>query len=51
MSESKTIDSNGKIEGKKYLTEYSRREQKEHDLTFHEWICEEKRRNRVQKDL
>ena len=44
MSESKTIDSSEKIEGKKYLTDYSRREQKEHDLIFHEWISEEKRK-------
>ena len=28
ISESKTIDSSGKIEGEKYLTDYSRRERK-----------------------
>ena len=45
MSESNTIDSNGKIEGKKYLTDYFRIEQREHDLTFHEWICKEKKKS------
>ena len=49
MSEIKTIGSSGKIKGK-YLMDYSKREQKEHDLTFHEWICKEKRK-RVQKYL
>ena len=43
MSESKTVDSSRKIESKQYLSDYFKREQKEHDLTFHEWICEEKK--------
>ena len=49
MSESRTIDSNGKIEGKKYLLDYSKRDKKEHNLTFHEWISKEKRKNRFEK--